>query len=116
MVRLVSDENIHGDVVSGLRLHFSEVEIVRVQEVGLLGIDDPTILEWAATQGRIVLTGDRNTMIGDAYTRVTSGKRMPGVMVLRKGLTFAQAIEAVAIAALASDPSDWIDRVHFLPL
>src|SRR2546430_1079487 len=111
MIRLASDENLHGDIVNGLRRHYPEVDLVRVQEVGLAAADDPAILEWAALHGRVLVTRDRNTMIGLAYDRVTAGRPMPGVLVLRDGLTFAQAIEALALAALACDPPDWVDQV-----
>jgi predicted nuclease of predicted toxin-antitoxin system len=39
------------------------LDLVRVQEVGLRTADDPDILEWAAAQGRVLVTRDRDTMI-----------------------------------------------------
>jgi len=84
MLRLVSDENIHGDLVRGLRRKCPDVDIVRVQEVGLQGADDPVILEWAARDGRILITRDRNSMVGFAYDRVIAGQPMPGISSCEK--------------------------------
>ena len=116
MLRLLSDENIHGDLVRGLRRKFPDVEIVRVQEIGLQGADDPVILEHAALDDRIVITRDRNSMIGFAYERVIAGQPMPGVFVLREDLTIGQAINAIQVVAACSEQYEWKDRVEFLPL
>jgi hypothetical protein len=36
---------------------------------------DPDVLEWAAREGRILLTHDVNTMLGHAWDRVRLGFR-----------------------------------------
>jgi predicted nuclease of predicted toxin-antitoxin system len=59
MVRLLSDENFNGDIVRGLLLRRPDLDLRRVQDAGLEAADDPTILEWAAANNRIVLTHDR---------------------------------------------------------
>jgi len=48
MLRLAADENFNNDIVRGLLRRKPDLDIVRVQDVGLSGADDPTILEWAA--------------------------------------------------------------------
>jgi len=62
MLRLAADENFNNDIVRGLWRRESELDIVRIQEVGLSGADDPTVLEWAAREGRVLLTHDVTTM------------------------------------------------------
>lgn len=47
-----------------------KLDVVRVQDVGLIETPDPTILAWAAAEGRILLTHDRDTVPGFAYDRV----------------------------------------------
>jgi predicted nuclease of predicted toxin-antitoxin system len=115
MVPLLSDEDFNGNVVTGVRRHYPGVDLVRVQEVGLSGRQDPDILAWAAEQGRCLLTNDRRTMIDFALTRVDQGLPMPGVFVLRPGTSIHDAIESVAMIALASDPADWQGEVHWIP-
>ena len=44
----------HGDIVRGLLLRQSDLDIVRVQDVGLAGADDRDVLAWAAENDRIV--------------------------------------------------------------
>ena len=50
MLLLVSDENFNNDIVRGLLRRNPNLDIVRVQDVGLRGADDPDILEWAANE------------------------------------------------------------------
>lgn len=44
MLRFVADENFNNDVVRGLLRRQPELDIVRLQEVGLSGADDPAAL------------------------------------------------------------------------
>lgn len=62
MLRLAADENFNNDIVRGLWRRKSELDIVRIQDVGLSGADDPTVLEWAARERRVLLTHDVTTM------------------------------------------------------
>jgi predicted nuclease of predicted toxin-antitoxin system len=62
MLALLSDENMNGDIIRGLFLRRAEMDLVRVQDVGLAGADDLTVLSWAAAQNGIILTHDRATM------------------------------------------------------
>ena len=48
MLRLAADENLNNDILRGLLRQMSNVDIVRIQDVGLSGADDSTVLEWAA--------------------------------------------------------------------
>ena len=82
MLRLLADENIKGALLRGLRRKGMEVDLVRVHDVGLGGADDPSILEWAAANDRIVLTHDLATMPAYAYDRLIARQRMPGVIVI----------------------------------
>ena len=52
MLRLLSDENFNGDIIRGLFLRQPDLDLVRVQDVGLQELDDPTILAWAADNNR----------------------------------------------------------------
>lgn len=56
MLRFAADENFNNDIVRGLLRRVPTLDVVRVQDVGLSGADDAAVLEWAAAQGRIVIT------------------------------------------------------------
>ena len=62
MARFLADENFNNQIVRGVLRQSSDIDIVLVQNVNLSGVDDPTVLEWAAQEERIVLTHDVATM------------------------------------------------------
>ena len=48
MLKLAIDENFNRDIVRGLLRRRPGLDLSRVQDVGLTGANDPTVLEWAA--------------------------------------------------------------------
>jgi predicted nuclease of predicted toxin-antitoxin system len=116
MIRLLIDEDVHGDIVKGLRRRQPTLDLVRVQDVGLRHTPDPLILEWAAQQGRVVVSVDKKTLAVDAWDRVARGLPMPGVAILRVFLTIGQASRELEIIALAGNPDDFRDQVIYLPM
>jgi len=116
MIRLLADENFNGKIVRGVRREHPEADLVRVQDTSINQADDPTVLEWAAQEGRILLTHDLKTMIGYANSRVVAGQPMPGVIAVPDSLPIGQVIADLLIILDASEMSDWDNLVSFLPL
>ncbi len=116
MLRFLSDENFNGDIVRGLWLRQPDLDLVRVQDVGLEQADDPAILKWAAENGRVVLTHDRATFPSYAYERVVAGERMSGVFILDDRLPVGQAVRELLLIDAGSESIEWVDRVLYLPL
>lgn len=96
MLRYAADENFNGDIVRGLLRRNPNLDIVRVQDVGLSGADDPTVLEWAASQGRLVVTHDVSTLSKHAFDRVASNRPMPGVFEAESTTAVASEVTAFA--------------------
>jgi Domain of unknown function (DUF5615) len=116
MLRLGTDENFNGDVVRGLLRQEPHLDLARIQDAGLEGADDPTILQWAADEGRILLTHDRATMPRFGYDRVRAGLPMPGIFVVSNQLPVGQVIAEVLLLATCTDKGEWANRVVFLPV
>ena len=116
MLRLASDENFNGDIVRGLLRRQADLDLVRVQDCGLLGADDPAVLAWAAEEGRILLTHDRATMPGFAHDRARAGLKMPGVVVSGDRLPIGRAVDDILLIVGSSDPIEWEGIVLYLPL
>ena len=92
MLRLAADENFNADILRGLLRRKPELDIVRVQDVGLSGADDRAVLEWAAEEGRVLLTHDVSTLTRYAYERVEAGNPMPGVFDVSRSVPIGVAI------------------------
>jgi hypothetical protein len=115
MLRLLSDEDVHDDIIRGLRRREPILDIVRAVDVGLDHTADPMILEWAASQERILLTGDLNTMVGFAWARVLSGRLMPGVLALVENKAIGPVIDDILLVALCYASDEIKDQVLFIP-
>ncbi len=116
MLRLAADENFNNDIVRGLLRRKPDLDIMRVQDVSLSGADDPTILEWTAQEGRVLLTHDVSTLIRYAYERVKAGKPMPGVFEVSRQVPIGVAIEDILLIAECSLEGEWEGQVRYLPL
>ena len=116
MVQFLADENFNNQIVRGILRKQSRIDIVRVQDVGLSGADDPTVLSWAAQEGRIILTHDVATMITFAYERIQSELSMPGLFEVKRRVPVGLVIEEIILIAQCSLKGEWEGQIIFLPL
>lgn len=116
MIRLAADENFNNDIVRGIHRRDPSIDIVRVQDAGLTTANDPTVLEWAAQTGRVLVTHDVATITHYAYERVRAGQLMPGVFEVNRTTPLAEAIEDIILLAECSLEGEWENQVRYLPL
>ena len=81
MLRLAAGEDFNGRIVRGLRRREPKLDIKRVQDTDVLGAADAVVLDWAAGEGRILLTHDVATMTATAYGRVRNGQSIPAASI-----------------------------------
>lgn len=116
MIQLATDENFDADILRGLLRRIPDLDVVRVQDVGLAETPDPIILAWAAEEVRILVTHDRDTMPNFAYDRVRAGGPMPGVFLVSDLMPKGQAIEELFMAVNCLSPEECRDQVTYFPL
>jgi hypothetical protein len=116
VLRWLADENFNNDILRALFRRRPEIDIIRVQDAGLSGADDETLLAWAAERDRILLTHDVSTITAHAYLRVRSGARMPGVFELSRDVSIRDAVEDILLLTEGSRPGEWEGQVRYLPL
>lgn len=116
MLRLAADENFNNDILRGLLRRDPSLDIIRLQDVGLVGIADPEVLDWAARENRVLLTHDQNTIIKFAYQRVVEGKPMPGVIEVNRSVPMSVAIDDILLLATVSKVGELEGQVVYLPL
>lgn len=74
------------------------------------------MLEWAASEGRVLLTHDVSTITRFAYERIEHGLAMPGVFELAYDIPVGAAVEEILLLALCSLEGEWEGQVRYLPL
>jgi hypothetical protein len=115
-LRWLADENFNNDILRAIRRRRPGIEIIRAQDAGLTGFSDQDLLEWAAENGRVLLTHDISTLIGFACRRVERGERMCGVFALRDRIPMRLAVEEILLVDDCSSLDDWQGQICFIPL
>ena len=115
-MRLLTDENFNGAILRGLLRRLPKLDVVRVQDVGLIHAEDTTILEWAANENRILLTHDVATITKYAYERIAQELSMSGVIEVIATAPIGRIIDDLELLILCSQPEEYEGKILFIPL
>jgi hypothetical protein len=113
--RYLADEDFRRDIVEAVRRIDSSIDVGVVQELGMSGTPDVDLLEWAAREGRIVVTHDVKTMTAEAIRRIERGLAMPGKLIVPQRVQGGLIAETMAEIALGSEDYEWFDVIEYLP-
>lgn len=116
MIRFPADEDFNRRILRGLGRRIPSLDVVRVQDVGLITRPDTEVLEWAAIENRVVLTHDVTTMSKHAFDRVNQNLPMPGVIEVSQDVPIGEAIEELVLIAECILENEWQNQVIFLPI
>jgi hypothetical protein len=116
VLRWLADENFNNDILRALFRVNPAIDVVRVQDAGLTGIDDAALLAWAAEHDRVLLTHDVTTITAHAYQRVMKGEPMPGVFEVTCDLSIGAVVNDVLLVTECSRSGEWEGQVRFLPI
>jgi len=116
MLKLLIDENLDQRILRGVRLRVPDLFYTLVQETALAGAQDAALLEWAAATQRVVVTHDRKTMLRTVHLRMRSGQSTAGLVIVRKELPLARAIEDLVLLLQCCTQADLENQVVFIPL
>ena len=114
-MKFLADENLDNNILRGLFRRQPDLDIVRVQDVGLFGQDDPTVLAWAAQENRIFLTHDVATITHYAYQRTAQGLQMPGVIEIIASASLGKAIEDILLFIECGKEGELEGQILYLP-
>ena len=92
------------------------VEFRRVRDFGLADRPDADILEYANENGYIIVSHDVNTMPAAAYVRLSSGKRIAGLLMTKQTHPVGVVIDNLILIWSASEAEEWQNQVCFLPI
>ena len=114
-VKYLFDEDLNGRIVRGVRRRIPDLDSTTVKEADLPEASDPAVLDWAASQGRIVITHDHRTMRPCAEDRLKAGRAMAGLILVPQTAALGQVIDDLVLVAEASTAEEWEGTILFLP-
>ncbi|MCB0197289.1 MAG: DUF5615 family PIN-like protein [Anaerolineae bacterium] len=116
MLPMLADENFNNNIIRGVLRRKPNADIIRVQDIGLSGADDPRVLEKAAQENRVLLTHDVSTITKYAYERLEAGQSMSGVFEVSRTAPIGSVIEDIVLLIECSLENEWAGQIIYLPL
>ena len=116
-MKWLADENLDNDIIRGILRRAPDFDIIRVQDVPQIsGEDDPVMLAWATTNGRVVLTHDLSTMIPALSEQLGRASVCAPIVLVPDALQIGPVIEEILVLDACSVASDWASGVIYLPI
>ena len=115
MIRYQADADIHQGIVVAVRRREPAIDFASAADSKLEGVSDPDVLEIAGSQGRILITHDRRTMLDHFRNRLQEGKSSPGVFLVSQFAPLGPVVEALSMVWAASDSAEWQNQVVICP-
>ena len=84
VIPFLADHCFDEDILRAVIRRNPSIDFVLARDEGLQEAEDPDILAWAAQEGRVVITLDRNTMIAFALERIRHRQPMAGLVVINQ--------------------------------
>jgi hypothetical protein len=115
-VRFLADADLNKAIVSGVLRREPSLDFLTAQAAGLRRMTDPEVLALAAEQHRVLVSHDAGTMPAHFRAFRNAGRQSPGVFLISQRLDVGNAIDELLLAWVASDASEWENRLVWLPL
>lgn len=114
-MNFLADENLSRRFVNAIKRHNMDINIVRVQEVGLLGMDDTAVLDWAVDKNHILITKDRATIPSLVAQRLAEDIPSPQILIIRPGAQLNEILNMVEAIVVYGRQTDWQYPVRWIP-
>ena len=108
--------DVHVPLAIAQQLRRRNVDVVHATEEGTQELEDDKLLELATRQGRVVFTQDIGfRVMAEDWQR--HGKSFDGLFYGHQlGAAIGQWVADLELIAKASEPGEWANTVHHLPL
>jgi Domain of unknown function (DUF5615) len=113
--RFLADEDLRFEIVLAARRLEPAVDFPTVIELGRAGLSDSDQLDFAYREGRILVSHDVNSLRALADARIADGRGVRGVLLTAQRNPSRDVAETIVLIWAASDATEWVDRVVFIP-
>jgi uncharacterized protein DUF5615 len=113
--RFQADADLDRHIVAAVKRREPMVDFQSAQEAGLIGMSDPAVLKFAASEGRVLVSHDRRTMPAH-FANFILQTVSPGVLIVSQHLPVSTAAEELLLIWVASEADEWTNQIASLPL
>jgi hypothetical protein len=115
-IRFLADADLNRAVVNGVIRREPSIDFLTAHAAGLQGLNDGEVLALAAEHKRVLVSHDVGTMPAHFRAFRGAGGQSSGVFLIPQRLDVGTAIDELVLIWMASEASDWEDRLEWLPL
>jgi len=115
-VRFLADADLNKAIVNGVLRREPSIDFRAAQSAQLRGMKDLEVLALAAEDQRVLVSHDVGTMPANFRRFRQSGNNSTGVFLISQNVDVGTAIDELLLIWLASEASDWENRLEWLPL
>ena len=113
-IKFLADASLNRAIVSGVIRAEPSIDFLSAAAGQLEGVADEEVLAIASREGRVLVTHDIKTMPFHFAQFLTTAES-PGVILISQKASVAGAIESLLLVWLASEPTEWVNRICRLP-
>lgn len=114
--RFQADNDLRSSIRAGVLRREPSIDFQSALTARLDAVPDPEVLNVAAAQGRIVVSHDENSMPAHFADFLKAGNHSPGVLIVPQEASVGPVIESLVLIWIASDASEWVDQMVWLPI
>lgn len=114
-IKFQADSDLNEDILNGVIRRVPEIDFRTASDASLDGLDDPKVLAFAASEGRILVTHDRRTM-PHHFAEFIAVETCPGLIVISQKAPVGTIIDDLILIWHVSEPSEFLNSVRTLPL
>ena len=114
-IRFLADADLKFQIVVAVRQLEPTIDFMSANEAGLAGIKDPQVLLYAAQQGRMLVTHDRDTMPRHFYSFIKSHPS-PGIVVIPQSFRISSVANDLVLMWAASKQEEWANQIVWVPV
>ncbi len=114
--KFIADADFNEDLIRGMRRNEPAIDFLTAFDGGTRGLLDRQVLELAAAAGRVLVSHDRDTMIGEFFGFLADGHSSPGLITVEQELDEGDAIEDLLLIFAATSPEELRDQITWVPI
>ena len=115
-IRFQADNDLNRLIVAATFRREPAIDFQTAQSAHLDYLDDETVLQHAASEGRILVTHDKRTMPKHFASFLAKGNRSPGVLlVIPQDVPLRTVVDTLVLIWVDDRPEDWENAVTIVP-
>ena len=114
--KFIADADLNEDLIRGLLRIETSIDFLTASDGGTRGLRDRQVLELAAAAGRVLVSHDRKTMIGEFHQFLADGHSSPGLISVEQELDEGDAIEDLLLICAATSEEELRDQIMWVPI